>query len=46
MGGVTFGDIVFILFVGAVIYGIMALVNRSRKKKEPGEKEGGGEEEP
>ncbi len=32
MSGITFGDIIFILFVCAVIYGIMVLVTRSRSK--------------
>jgi hypothetical protein len=30
MGGVTIGDVVFILFIAAVIYGITTLVNRAK----------------
>ncbi len=33
--GMLLGDIIFILFVLAVIFGIMALVNSSRKDKNP-----------
>jgi hypothetical protein len=40
--GIVLGDIIFILVVCGVIYGIMALVNRARKNKTnpPGGKEG------
>jgi hypothetical protein len=40
--GIVLGDVIFILVVCAVIYGIMALVNRARKNNTnpPGDKEG------
>jgi len=33
MSGVSAGDILFIVLVGGIIWGIMLLVNRSRRRK-------------